>query len=89
MKRLLRDKANFAVIEGLLTTLLGRKTKINRLLESEGNQLNEADKFNRIDILAENDLGELIFVYCSKYHYFCTKLLEKVYRLYIFSNSLV
>ena len=68
MKRLLRDKANFAVIEGLLTTLLGRKTKINRLLESEGNQLNEADKFNRVDILAENDLGELMIVEIQNSH---------------------
>ena len=38
MKRLLRNKANFAVLEGLLTTLLGEKITIRRLLESESNQ---------------------------------------------------
>ena len=30
MKRLLRNKANFAVLEGLLTTLLGEKITIRR-----------------------------------------------------------
>ncbi len=38
MKRLLRDKANFVVLEGLLTSLLNEEIKIKSLLESEGNQ---------------------------------------------------
>ena len=38
MKRLLRNKANFSVLEGLLTTLLGEKITIRDLLESESNQ---------------------------------------------------
>ena len=33
MKRLLRDKANFQVLEGLLTTLLNEKITIKNLLE--------------------------------------------------------
>ena len=37
MKRLLRDKANFSVLEGLMTTLLGENMKIQKLLESESN----------------------------------------------------
>lgn len=37
MKRLLRDKANYGVLEGFLTSLLGREIKILRLLESESN----------------------------------------------------
>ena len=40
MKRLLRDKANYAVLEGLITVLLGRKYSISKILESEGNQEN-------------------------------------------------
>ena len=36
MKRLLRNKANFAVLEGFLTTLLNEKIVIQKLLESEG-----------------------------------------------------
>ena len=31
MKRLLRDKVNFGVLEGLLTTLLGEPIKIKKL----------------------------------------------------------
>lgn len=62
MKRLLRDKANFAVLEGLITTLLGEKMTIQKLLESESNQDNEYDKYNRVDILAENADGELFIV---------------------------
>ena len=60
MKRLLRDKANFAVLEGLMTTLMGEKITIQRLLESESNQETEYDKYNRVDILAENTKGELL-----------------------------
>ena len=62
MKRLLRNKANFAVLEGLLTTLLCEKIVIQRLLESESNQEEEFDKYNRVDILAENSKGELILI---------------------------
>lgn len=62
MKRLLRDKANYAVLEGLLTTLLNEKIVIKRLLESESNQEEEFDKYNRVDILAENSKGDLILI---------------------------
>ena len=44
---------------GLLTTLFKEKIIINRLLESESNQEDELDKYNRVDILAENSRGEL------------------------------
>ena len=60
MKRLLRNKANFSVLEGLLTTLLKEKITIRRLLESESNQESEYDKYNRVDLLAEDSKGELI-----------------------------
>ena len=35
VKRLLRQKANFDVLEGFLTVLLGEEVKIIELLESE------------------------------------------------------
>ena len=60
MKRMLRDKANHAVLEGLMATLLGEKFTIVRFLESEGNQTDETDKFNRVDILAEGENKELV-----------------------------
>ena len=60
MKRVLRDKANHAVLEGLMTSLLNEKFTIVRFLESESNQEDENDKFDRVDILAESEKGELI-----------------------------
>ena len=66
MKRLLRDKANFAVLEGLITTLLGEKMTIQKLLESESNQESEYDKHHRVDILAENTNGELFIMYSAQ-----------------------
>lgn len=62
MKRMLRDKANFAVLEGLLTVLLGEPIHILEILESEGNQLSPEDKFNRVDIKAKNSKDEIIIV---------------------------
>ena len=62
VKRMLRDKANFAVLEGLITVLLGRKITIVEILESEGNQETATDKFNRVDIKAKEENGEIIIV---------------------------
>ena len=61
-KRMLRDKANYGVLEGLMTVLLDEKVTIVELLESEGNQDAEDDKFNRVDIKAKNSKGEIILV---------------------------
>lgn len=61
VKRLLRNKANFGVLEGFLV-LLGEPIRIVEILESEGNQLNETDKFNRVDIKARNSKDEIIIV---------------------------
>lgn len=62
MKRLLRDKANYVVLEGFLASLLGKRFKIHRFLESEGNQEDEEDKYNRVDILAESQDAELCII---------------------------
>lgn len=62
MKRMLRDKANFDVLEGLLTVLLNEQVRIVEILESEGNQEDENDKFNRVDIKAKNSKDEIIIV---------------------------
>ena len=61
-KRMLRDKANFGVLEGLITVLLGEKITIEQILESESNQSQRDDKFNRVDIKALNSKGEIIIV---------------------------
>lgn len=61
-KRLLRNKANFGVLEGFLTVLLNENIKIVEILESESNQESIDDKFNRVDIKAKNSKGEIIIV---------------------------
>ncbi len=62
IKRLLRNKANFVVLEGFLSELLFDNIKIEHILESEGNQETEDDKFNRVDILTHNSKNELIII---------------------------
>ncbi len=62
IKRLLRNKANFAVLEGFLSELLFEDIKIKQILESEGNQQYEEDKYNRVDILTENTRKDLIVI---------------------------
>ncbi len=62
IKRLLRQKANYGVLEGFLTVFLNEKVEIVEILESEGNQEAADDKFNRVDIKAKNSKGEIIIV---------------------------
>lgn len=62
IKRLLRQKANFGVLEGFLTVFLNEPIKIVEILEGEGNQQTQDDKFNRVDIKAKNSKGEIIIV---------------------------
>ncbi len=61
-KRLLRQKANFVVLEGFVSVLLGEEIKIVEILESEGNQIHLYDKYNRVDIKAKNSHDELIII---------------------------
>ena len=62
MKRLLRNKANFEVLEGFLSELLRRNIIIKHIGESEGNQVSEDDKYNRVDIFVEADGRELVII---------------------------
>jgi predicted transposase/invertase (TIGR01784 family) len=62
IKRLLRNKANFVVLEGFLSELLFDDIKIEKILESESNQESSEDKFNRVDILTQNSKNELIII---------------------------
>lgn len=62
MKKILRHKANFDILEGFLTELLGEEVKIRQVLDSESNKETEDDKFNRVDVLVELANGELVIV---------------------------
>ncbi len=62
IKKLLRNKANFDILEGFLSAILHERVTVIRLLESESNQEDEKDKFNRVDLLVENEKQELILI---------------------------
>jgi len=62
MKSILRDKANFDVLEGFLSTLLQRDIHVLSLLESEGNQQHEQDKYNRVDLMVQDANDEIFLI---------------------------
>ena len=62
MKKILRNKANFGILEGFLSELLKFDITIENILESEGNKEEQYDKYNRVDILVKSDKGELMLV---------------------------
>lgn len=73
LKRLLRNKANYVVLEGFLSELLRQDVKIEHFLESEGNKENAHDKSNRVDIMCEDSTGRKIIIevqYEREYGYF-------------------
>lgn len=63
LKHLLREKANHDVLEGFVSVVLKKKSiKIHRLLESEGNKDDPDRKTNRVDLLAEDENGDLLLI---------------------------
>ncbi|WP_177428190.1 PD-(D/E)XK nuclease family transposase, partial [Candidatus Venteria ishoeyi] len=50
IKKILRSKANFGILEGFLSELLFTDITILEVLESESNQEMGFDKYNRVDI---------------------------------------
>lgn len=73
LKRLLRNKANYKVLEGFMSELLNEEITIINISESESNQETEDDKFNRVDLLVENSKKELTIIeiqQLNEYDYF-------------------
>ncbi|MDR3002176.1 MAG: Rpn family recombination-promoting nuclease/putative transposase, partial [Fibromonadaceae bacterium] len=62
IKNLLRNKADYVILEGFLTTLLGKKIKIKSLPDSKSNKDSEDAKYNRVDVLAEEEDGTMIMI---------------------------
>jgi len=62
MKKMLRHKANFDILEGFLSELLAEEVKIKQILDAESNKETENDKYNRVDILVEFSSGELVII---------------------------
>jgi predicted transposase/invertase (TIGR01784 family) len=62
IKRILRSKANFEILEGFLSELLFEDITILEILESESNQEQKNDKFNRLDIKVKNQKEEIVLI---------------------------
>ena len=62
MKKLLRSKANFEILEGFLSELLRDDIRILEILESESNKEDARDKFNRVDLKVKNQKDEIIVI---------------------------
>ncbi len=62
IKKILRSKANFGILEGFLSVLLNENLTIIEILDSESNKENEADKSNRVDIKVRDNKNQIIIV---------------------------
>ena len=77
IKYLLRNKANFDILEGFLSELLDTSIHIESVLESEGNKDHPDDKFNRVDLLVKTREGQqvIIEVQCSSQWDYLSRIL--------------
>ncbi|MBF0125024.1 MAG: PD-(D/E)XK nuclease family transposase, partial [Magnetococcales bacterium] len=62
LKRLLRSKANFEILEGFLSELLYDEVRIIEVLEAESNKESSRDQYNRVDLKVKNAQGEVILI---------------------------
>ena len=62
IKRLLKQRTNFVILEGFLSELTGEDIKIIEIIDAEGLQENQEDKYNRVDVLVKNSKDELIII---------------------------
>ncbi len=68
IKRLLRKKANFSVLEGFLSVLLKREVVVQDLLESESNRESTNSKMIVVDVLCKIDNGDLVIIEVQFFH---------------------
>ncbi len=63
MKHLLRNKANYDIVEGFLCALFeNNDLKVIEILESESNQDDKNDKFNKVDVIVKDDKDRNILI---------------------------
>ena len=62
MKKLLRSKANFEILEGFLSELLSDDIEILEVLESESNKESRRDKLSRADLKVRNLRGDIVII---------------------------
>ncbi len=68
IKNVLRDKANFDILEGFLGALLREDIRVVDLIESESDQEGGRQKFNRVDILVRDSGGRVMIVEIQNEH---------------------
>jgi len=62
IKKILRSKANFGILEGFLSELLFTDITILDVLESESNQETARNKYNRVDIKVKDSNERIILI---------------------------
>lgn len=62
IKKLLRNKANFEILEGFLSELLFEDVYIQEIIESSSNKDDAFDKSNVVDILVKNNKQQLMLI---------------------------
>ena len=62
MKYILRNKANFDVLEGFLSNLLKEDIKVDDILETMSNQEDVHSKFNSVDLKCRDSEGRQIII---------------------------
>jgi hypothetical protein len=67
-RSILRNKANFDVLEGFLKVLIGQQITIEEIVEGLTDNENDYENLNRIDILAHNSKGEPLLVEIQNTH---------------------
>jgi len=76
MKTILRDKANFDILEGFLSAILCQDVSIIKILESESNVSDINQKLNRVDILIQDKLKRYVIIEIQNCH--VTAYLERI-----------
>ncbi len=62
IKKMLRSKADFEILEGFLSELLKEDVEILEIVESESNKKDNTDKFNRVDVLVKTTNDERVLI---------------------------
>ncbi len=81
VKKILRSKANFGILEGFLSELLNEDIEVLELLESEGNKDTQDAKNNRVDLMVKDSNQQLIIIEIQN-----TRELDYFYKI-LFNTS--
>jgi len=78
MKNLLRDKANFDILEGFLSAILRQDVSVIKILESESNVPDFDLKLNRVDILIQDQQQRYVIIEIQNCHISAYFYLERI-----------